>query len=142
MAIVTMTTRSGALTLISRGILTPGGLPVPANFGNISPWYQGQTSPSLTIQLQDDAGNFPPNLTSASFVLAILSATDSVATRLGGGTVLVTGATTGQITYPWAAADVAAVGNFFLQLTVTLSGGGIIIYDPVPFEIVAGPVFH
>ena len=90
--------------------------------------YQGDTLPALTRQLTDQNGNII-NLTGCTVVLK---------TQQGGGTpttlagsVTITNAANGNISYAWNAADTATPGTYSLWYVVTTGGGAK--------EHVAGP---
>ncbi len=41
----------------------------------------------------------------------------------------------GLATYAWASGDVATVGQYLLYFKVTMSGGGLYVEDPVPWNV-------
>lgn len=82
--------------------------------------YQGDTLPALTKQLLDPNGNII-NLTGATVVLKTVAG--SITTTLA-GTVMITNAANGTISYAWAAADTTTPGSYQLWYVVTASGGG------------------
>src|SRR5215472_13120630 len=82
--------------------------------------YQGDTLPALTKQLLDPNGNII-NLTGTTIVLKTVSAGQVTATLAG--TVTITNATNGNISYAWNAADTATPGQYNLWYVVTTGGG-------------------
>jgi BppU N-terminal domain len=82
--------------------------------------YQNDTLPALTRQLLDQNGNII-NLTGATIVLRAVSGGQTTTTLAG--SVTVTNAAGGNISYAWNATDTATPGSYQLWYIVTMSGG-------------------
>lgn len=87
---------------------------------------QGDTGPPLTATLKNPDGTVA-NLNGATVKLNIKA-------RRGGtvlvnhGTVTVTDATNGRVSYAWQVADTANPGSFYVEWEVTYAGGVITTY--------------
>ena len=81
--------------------------------------YQGDTLPALTKQLLDENGNII-NLTGSTVALKTFA--NGVSTTLA-GTVTVTNAGSGNISYAWNATDTATPGSSQLWYVITTAGG-------------------
>ena len=82
--------------------------------------YQGDTLPALTKQLLDQNGNIV-NLTGCTVALKTVSGGQTTTTLAG--SVTITNATNGNISYAWNAADTATPGSYQLWYVVTTGGG-------------------
>lgn len=101
--------------------------------GVISPWFVGQTLPSWEPTLVD-TNNSTVDLTGATMAVLITN-TETGAQLTGTGTWTITNPTAGLATYAWAAADVAAAGQYSLQVTATYPGGGTRDWLPIPWLV-------
>lgn len=103
----------------------------------ISPWRQGQLLPIWQATVTDDSGAAVPltGISSNAFSLTIFDTVSQTA-RSGAGSFSVTNATAGQLTYTWAAADVAQLGTFTLTIGWTVSGQPE-YSDPTPWVVKA-----
>lgn len=82
-------------------------------------WVLGDTEPKpFTIK---DGDGVIVNLTGAT-VAFYMRLRGAHANKVDGSSVTVTGATTGQCAYSWAAADVNTAGTYDARLKVTKSG--------------------
>ncbi len=103
------------------------------------PWYTGDTFPALTIPLNVEGS--PDNitgLTTGSFAatmrrLDLQPNTDTPGT----GTFTIVTANPAVITYQFSPGDVATAGTYsiFIKATFPNPGGGIAVYDPIPFTL-------
>lgn len=84
---------------------------------------QNDTRPIITATLIDGDGS-TVNLDGAtvSFKMRVVGNTSAVSLA---GTSAVSDAANGKVTYTWAAADTATVGEYEGEFQVTYSGGGI-----------------
>lgn len=100
------------------------------------PWYVGQTYPPLDIPLNTDNG--PDNIVgilTSNLTMVIHSSSGNDTT--GSGTFVIKNSNPAEITYQFSTADVAVAGNFNLFVKAVFPGGGVAIYDPIPFTITA-----
>ena len=87
---------------------------------------QGDTGPSLTATLKNPDGT-AANLSGATVKLNI-KARRGGTTLVNHGTVTVTDATNGRVSYAWQVADTANPGSFYVEWEVTYAGGMITTY--------------
>jgi hypothetical protein len=86
---------------------------------------KGRTRPGQRITLQRRGGGVV-DLSAATTITGIIQAKDTGASRAIAGTLAVASGelpTAGLIDWDYAAADVATAGYFWVQLTVTFTGG-------------------
>lgn len=101
------------------------------------PWYKTETYPSLQIPLnvEGNADNIT-SLTAASFTMILRNTSVApAADTIGTGTFAVVTPNPAVITYTFSTTDVATVWSGFLIVKATFTGGGIAVYDPIPFAI-------
>jgi len=100
----------------------------------ISPIPVGQTHVVLQLTWQDDSG-VAVDLTGAAVTARIkpINGTGSAAT----GTLVVTNAATGNLTYKWATAEVATVGEYEIQFKAVYGDGTILLCDPIYLDVMA-----
>lgn len=101
----------------------------------VSPWYQHDTYPAISITL-DVEGN-PDNvtgLTPTSFTMVIRNLATGTDTN-GTGTFTITTPSPAVITYQFSDTDTMVGTNTELIIKATFpgAGGGIAVYDPIPF---------
>ena len=99
----------------------------------VSPFATGQTSPNWEITVNDDTGA-AVNITGATLTLTIRNTVNGQDTA-GAGTWSITNGAAGQATYTWGANDSATAGNYLLIVKITLSGGGVLFADGVPWQV-------
>lgn len=90
--------------------------------------YVGETHQTYTFTWQ--AGGVAVDLTGATITARFESATNSGVTFAGTGTTTVTSATTGVLTYKFAAQDVATAGEYDMQFKAVF-GDGSVEYSPL-----------
>lgn len=82
---------------------------------------KNDTYPPLTATLVDSAGD-PVDLTDATVKFRMVDASGAVV--VSAGTVSITNALAGEVSYSWAAGDVDTVGEYRGEFSATLFGGG------------------
>lgn len=99
------------------------------------PWPKGQTYPALKIPLNVE-GNADDitNLVTTNFTMILRNTGVAPASdTIGTGTFAIVTASPAVITYTLSASDVASVWTGSLLVKAVFSGGGIAIYDAIPF---------
>ena len=101
----------------------------------ISPIPQGQTHVKLSLTWKDDS-NAVVDLTGAT-VTCRISAVPGGTGAAGAGTVTVTGAAAGTLTYAFDATDVATSGDYEIQFKAVYGDGTILYSDPLYYVVTA-----
>lgn len=102
--------------------------------------YQNDTLPAYTRTCLDQNGAVI-NLTGATIVLKFIALSGSLSGTVtnGAGSVTVTNATAGQISYAWVAADTATVGTYQLWVYITVGATKEHSVGPDTLNIVSAP---
>jgi hypothetical protein len=104
----------------------------------LSPYYVGQTYPAWAITWTDDTQPTPnpENLTGATITVAFRTQSGNAALAgYGAGTLTITNAAGGLLTYQPTATDVGTAGVFYVQFVATFADGRILVNDPIKFTV-------
>jgi hypothetical protein len=109
-----------------------------AQITTTTPWYVGQTYPTVAIPLNTDSGSDDiTNMTASNFAIIIRNLDQGGADQLGAGTIVVYSASPAVLYYTFDPGDVQTAGNCTVQVKATFPNGGVAYYDPIPFYIKA-----
>lgn len=99
----------------------------------ISPIPQGQTHVILSLTWKDDA-SVVVDLTGSTVTARIKAINGTGAAHTG--TLTVTGAAAGTLTYKFATAEVATIGDYEIQFKAVYGDATILLSDPLYYSVV------